>query len=135
MCQNSKQDPDFMGGRDWRSQNDAPKNRKANPPQAENKGVNPSIVLGKACETQNAAVETACKQNACQSLRQDPGCMGGRDFRDQNGAKGGRKRGRKSQHPRGKACKTKNKAVERECLQRIDARSRLYTRTRFQGPE
>ena len=52
--------------------------------------------MGKACETRNAAVETARQQNACQNLRQDPGCMGGRDFRDQNDAKRGRKRGRKS---------------------------------------
>ena len=61
------------------------------------RGKSTSLVWGKACETQKAAVETACKQNASQNSRQDPGCMGGCDFRDQNDAKRGRKRGRKSQ--------------------------------------
>ena len=54
MLIKQKQDPDCMGGRDFRGRNDAPKEgQTARLPEAEREGLNPSFVWGKTCGAQN----------------------------------------------------------------------------------
>ena len=62
----ARQNPDRIGGRDVRDQNDAKKAQKRKVPEAEREGLNASLVMGKTCRGQKTADDAAYSKKACQ---------------------------------------------------------------------
>ena len=63
----ARQEPDCMGGRDYRGQKDTKKGQKARVPEAAREGLNRSLVWGTHVNHTKTADEAAYKQNACQN--------------------------------------------------------------------
>ena len=61
--------PDCIGGRDFRDQNDAKQSQKTRLPEAEREGLNASLARGKTGKGENTADDAACSKKACQKQR------------------------------------------------------------------
>ena len=92
-CKQSMRDPDCMGGRDFRDQNDAKRETKSKA-----MGGRKGELKCEHCIGEHARREKNSRWNSIEAERvikakQDSDCMGGHDFRSQNAAEKGRKAG------------------------------------------